>query len=235
MGKKRANTAEAPALDVANTDTEALALPEPEVILADGRASAAEAKGKAAQVVALLKEYGRIEDADGAVMIGQVMRAAQASLKELEAIRKKIVTPINAFKDLVQDAFNPPKAEYETAIGLAKGAIVDWTDRQEAERKALEAKAVEAFKAGDKAAVPALVAASAAPVELGKGVSTRKVWVATVDKPEDLVAAWLAGTAPKNLVVIDDSALQAFAKATKGTAALPGVSFEEKTVVTGRA
>lgn len=59
-----------------------------------------------------------------------------------------------------------------------------------------------------------------------QGVSTRFDWVAIVEDAEMV---------PRMFMLVNDAALQAFAKQTKGTVKIPGVRFEQKAVISARA
>lgn len=65
------------------------------------------------------------------------------------------------------------------------------------------------------------------PVSVAKpsGLSTPKPWVGRVVNQKALISAMLRNAAPVNFLVPDQKAINAYAKATKGTMQIPGVEF----------
>lgn len=185
---------------------------------------------EADQLLAMLAPF-EISTDEQAQQIERVGIAAKAKWDELEARRKRIVDPINKAKDEIQDLFNPPLAAWKRVIGEAKKKIGLWILDKETKAKELQAKAEESLAEGaSPETTRALVTASAETVTHVSGASSHKVWVADVNNAMDLIKAVAEGKAPANLVVVNDSDLQALAKATKGSMALPGVTFREAVV-----
>jgi hypothetical protein len=91
-------------------------------------------------------------------------------------------------------------------------------EAEAAERKAAAAQAKAEVQAETAAAVvaPTVQIAQAAPKE--KGESTRGIWRARVIN---------AGEVPREWLIVDEKALAAFAKATKGAKQISGVQFYE--------
>ena len=217
--------------EVANTDGE---LPTPEIFDRRGvQIRTQEASAQAKEVLGDLSQF-KSPTKEQIALVQQVMLASQQQWAHWEAERKKITVPLDAAKTAVQELFKPVLTRWAEVERRAKDMIGAFIDAEEARKKADALAAAEAFKAGEASAVvQALVTASGETTELIKGVGNRKQWYAEVTDSTSLIRAVLEGTAPKNLVIIDDSALQAFARATAGTAELPGVKFDHKTVVSG--
>jgi type IV secretory pathway VirB10-like protein len=91
-------------------------------------------------------------------------------------------------------------------------------ERRQAEANAAAAKAEAREEAAAAVVAPVVTVASTAPVV--KGQSIRKTWKAVVVD---------AALVPREWLVVNDQALQAFAKATKGACPVAGVTFIEET------
>ena len=63
---------------------------------------------------------------------------------------------------------------------------------------------------------------------MSKGNALKKTWVGEVTSIDKLAKAIASGMAPSSLIQINQSALNAYAKAVKGGVDLPGVKFYEK-------
>lgn len=108
--------------------------------------------------------------------------------------------------------------------------------RKEAEKaeRAAAAAAVKVEAAEDKAAlVEAPVIAVAAPVPKVSGITTRRTWKATVvDLPAFLEFVFNSRRA--DLVTVNQAVLDALAKGLREAASMPGVKFEETSIMSSR-
>ena len=97
-------------------------------------------------------------------------------------------------------------------------------ERARLEREAARLKTPELreqrLEAAAAVIAPVVAVATATPSIAGQSV--RKTWVAVVTDSAKVPREWL---------IINDSALQAFARSTKGAATVAGVRFEEKTTL----
>lgn len=181
------------------------------------------------------------------------MNLMSKRVKELEAIRKSITSPLDAAKKNVLALFKPVTDNYQTSIGKIKSEIAKYTVQKEREasearakaeleaaeaRKALEAKAKEAETPEQAEALQeaaALVTADpVARIEKTKGLSTTKVWKAKVtDVPAFLVHV---ATHPElaQCVEINVHAIERFVSATGGTITIPGIELTQEVRVSSR-
>lgn len=113
-------------------------------------------------------------------------------------------------------------------------AEADERARKEAERLAARAEKAELSGKTEKAEVlreqaaevvaPVIQVASATPKV--EGASVRKIWRARVVDPQQV---------PREFLIVNEKALEAYAKATKGAVSVPGVEFyEESSLAVGR-
>lgn len=181
------------------------------------------------------------------------MNRMSKRVKELDAIRKSITSPLDAAKKNVMALFKPVTESYQTAIGQIKKEIGGYIAQKEREasearakaeleaaeaRKALEAKAKEAETPEQAEALQeaaALVTADpVARIEKTKGLSTTKVWKAKVtDVPAFLVHV---ATHPElaQCVEINVHAIERFVSATGGTITIPGIELTQEVRVSSR-
>jgi hypothetical protein len=183
------------------------------------------------------------------------LKDIKTKAKKLEEIRFSMTRPIDAAKQAIMDFFRGPAEVLAKCETVGKAEISRWNAEQariaaaaEAERRrqealererlaeeqrqaeALLAQADAAMEAGDveaaekleaqaahvqEAATPICAPVNFAPVK-AKGTSSRKIWKCRVTNP-DLV--------PREYWMINADALDAFAKAMKENARLPGCEF----------
>ncbi len=124
-----------------------------------------------------------VEDAEDAAGATEVLTEIARRKKALEAERKKLVTPINAAKDAVQNLFNGLKAPLDEARSILEPKVIAYQEaeekriaaenaerereafeKQQAEAKRIEAEKAEAQRKASEA-VKAARAASAAMAE----------------------------------------------------------------------
>jgi len=192
------------------------------------------------------------EEAQGAV---DQTRQIKALGKQIEDYRKSITDPMRAEIAAIMDTFRPAMEFLTKVETVLKGSITTYQQEQqriaaaaaaearrqeEADRarqaqeqaaaEALLVQAEEAAQAGYTAAAEALEAQamaaqeSAAPIstyvapvaEKPRGAAMRKVWKAKVIDP---------ALVPDQFKTINEKALDAYAKAMKQDAKVPGVEF----------
>ena len=163
----------------------------------------------------------------------------------------------DATKKAILDLEKKLLAPAEQVVGIVDEKMLEWSTTQEriqveAQRKAEEAAQKEAERArakeikqaeksGDIARAEALEEAPvvAAPVVVesriptGTGATVRKTWKGECTDLKALVAAIAAGTLPINLVEPNQSALDAYAKATGGQVSMPGFRAYEHASMAG--
>ena len=192
------------------------------------------------------------EEAQGAV---DQTRQIKALGKQIEDYRKSITDPMRAEIAAIMDTFRPAMEFLAKVETVLKGSITTYQQEQariaaaaaaearrqedadrvrqaqeQAAAEALLVKAEEAAQAGDTATAEALEAQamaaqeSAAPIstyvapvaEKPRGAAMRKVWKARVIDP---------ALVPDQFKTINEKALDAYAKAMKQDAKVPGVEF----------
>ena len=182
-------------------------------------------------------------------------REIKAKAARLEETRKAMTRPLDDAKKAIMDFFRGPAELLAKAETLLKGSITTFQQEQariaalaaaearrqeESDRRrqaeeqaaadALLLQAEQAAASGDTAGAEALeekamaVQAQAAPIctyaapapEKPKGAAMRKVWKARVIDP---------ALVPDQFKVINEKALDAYAKSMKADAKVPGVEF----------
>ena len=184
----------------------------------------------------------------------------KARAKELDEERKRITKPMDDAKKAVMDIYKPAIERLGQAETVLKTAITGYQReqnrladlaaaeaarkaREEAERIAAKAEKLEAKGKAEDAEALRNVAAmtAAAPVTVARptklaGVSTRKVWKASVADRAAAILAMASNPAYQHLLTIDESALNKLAAAMKTpNSPIPGVVFYEDSVVSARA
>jgi hypothetical protein len=181
----------------------------------------------------------------------ETLKAIKGFAAELETARKKITTPLDAAKKAVMDLFRVPATALENAEAKVKGAMLTYANEQERirreqeeklriqaeekarkEREKLEERARKAAESGKSEKATALLEQAAevvavAPVisprvEKVSGISTKTIWKARVRN---------VALVPREYMVVDESALNKVAQATKGSLAIPGVEFYSEQVM----
>lgn len=120
----------------------------------------------------------------------------------------------------------------------AKAESAERKKREALERKAKAAEAkgqmekAEALRDSSEKEYSAPVAPVCAPDPIvAKGPSFREVWKGQVLDVEALMKAILDKRAPQNLLIVDQSALNSFAKGVKDTLPVPGVKFYSEKIM----
>jgi len=175
---------------------------------------------------------------------------ANGLIARLQSQKKKVIDFFSESKKKAADAHkaicNAEKqmlAPVDTRINALKVATTKWYAAEQAriaaeeERRRKEAEdmarlAAEAEASGDtdtaQEAVAEAILAEAAVTVMPKceGTSMRAVWKAIVTDPDKV---------PREYLIVNQSALDALAKATKGSISIPGVRFEKTYVNATRA
>ena len=202
-----------------------------------------------AEGLSLIEEAGLVEvtDADSSDSAGRLLVSVKRQITQIEDARKEITRPLDLAKSRAMEQEKAAKKPYEEAKQHLEGEILGWTlkERQriaaeaaaaEAERIALEAAAMRAadegrFEEAEEIQVERDSLGTVERVHRAAGTQARFTWVGTVTKVEDLILAVASGEAPVGLLNVNQSALNDFARATKGKQHIPGVRFSEKPVL----
>jgi hypothetical protein len=170
-----------------------------------------------------------------------LLTSIKSRYKEVDATRVFIVKPFNEQINRINNEFKPLLDKMKVASSTISQLMTDWTisekkriaqekARLEAiateQREALEAKAIEAVKEGNRAEAEALLNAKNAVVVAKnydtakvEGFHTRKSWKARiVDK----------NAVPEHFKLVDMVALNKLATASKGLIPVAGVEFYEE-------
>lgn len=192
-----------------------------------------------------------IEYAQAADVLKDVIRRK----KELDTLRRSITKPLDDAKKSVQAMFTPVLDQYTDAENFLRRGMIEYSSQKEKARREQEAKlrdehakelaqaetaAAEAAERGDyhqaraalvTVAPPIPTVVSAAPKV--SGISTRSVWKGEV---EDLMEflLYVVENDAYHLISVNQSAIDAMARASKGTARLPGVVFKEEQTLVAR-
>ena len=180
--------------------------------------------------------------------------------KELDEERKRITKPMDDAKKAVMDIYKPAIERLGQAETALKDAISNYQKeqrrladlaaaeaarnaREEAQKLAAKAEKLEAKGKTEDAEAMRNVAAMtvaapvtvAAPTKLA-GVSSRKVWKASVTDRAAAIKAMADNPAYQHLLTIDESALNKLAAAMKNpNCPIAGVVFYEDSVISARA
>lgn len=209
-------------------------------------------------------EAGRLLATANAMQVSSVEEATDASsicktlserIKSLEAERKKITKPLDDAKKSAMDLFRQPVDTLKNALEITRGKVTRYQleiERKEKEKQAqldeqarkqrekLETKAAEAEEKGQTEKAEQLRNKSNEVVEhqavapKPQGASLRKTWTGEVADIKALCKAIADGAAPETLVKPDQSAINAYARATKGAAPIMGITFSQKSTSTFR-
>lgn len=163
---------------------------------------------------------------------------AQAAHKDIVAREKSMLEPLDKAEIIIKRSMGA----YQTSIEQERRKQeAEARRKQQEERDRLLAEAVAASEAQDHVGAETNMAMAAmiedmpvAPViqsaPAAAGISTRKAWKARI-VDASAVPIYVNGTEVRK---IDESALNAIAKLTKGTAQVPGVEFYEESIITAR-
>ena len=203
---------------------------------------------EAESTLTLAKEYV----IDGPEMYGLAadeLKSIKAKAKDLDEMRKSMTRPLDDAKKRIMDFFNKPLSFLTEAESLIKRSMLTYDREQERKRQEEEARLRELARqeqerlrkeAEEKAA--ALIAEGKAeeaaeikqdvPVvplptvrtEQPKvaGISRRQVWKARVIDPTKV---------PRDYLMVNEKALDALAKSTKGEIKVDGVEFYAEDII----
>lgn len=196
----------------------------------------------------LAKEYV-IDGPEMYQLAADELKTIKGKAKELDELRKSMTRPLDDAKKRIMEFFNKPLQFLADAEGLIKRSMLTYDREQErirkeeeerlralarAEQERLEEEArarAEQMKAEGKAeeaimemeAVPVIPLPSV-QVEQPKvaGISRRQNWKARVVDPMQV---------PRQFLMVDEKALNAYAKATKGAVPVAGVEFYPEDII----
>lgn len=152
-----------------------------------------------------------------------VLRDVKARYKAVEERRKSITQPLNTALREVNKLFKPLTTALLESERMLKGKIADY-QREKIERNTRrleEAAQAETWTEAQEALAETETHTSP------KGVNVRHVWKPRVVDPTKV---------PRQYLMVDVGKLEALAKGAKSEpAAIPGVRWEQKDIVTSRA
>lgn len=193
---------------------------------------------------------------------GEFLKKIKTVSKMIDDARKDITKPLDDAKKRVMDFFREPLTQLSDAEKMLKGAILGYQQEQnriaeeerrkaeakakaeeERKRKALEERAAKAEENGNSAKAEMLreqaddvrVKTVVAPARIEKvqGIATKKVWKAKIQDYTKIPSSFYLND-PKVQDAIQ-SAMNNFAKGTKGNVPVEGVEFfQEESLSAGR-
>jgi hypothetical protein len=169
-------------------------------------------------------------------------------LKNLEAMRKKMKAPTLEAGRLVDELFKIPLKTGKDAKTLIQTKMLDYVNKVEREKKIIEQatqneaikqqeqvenEALELLDQGnDEAAQKLLDNLDVMPKPMtivesayAAGISTRANWKCRIVDLNKLVSAIASGKAPLDLVTLDQSVANKYAKAVRNTLKIDGLEF----------
>jgi hypothetical protein len=164
----------------------------------------------------------------GEMSLASELRAElKGKIKNLEERRKTVTVPLNQALKAVNDLFRAPLDTLNTAVVILNSRITE--ARAEMDRIAQEAIAAlsEAAAQSDSEAIQEAIVAhdNAVSATTATGLGFRKRWTFRVVDESQI---------PREFMIPDVKALQAFATSLKDGAAVPGVEFYAEEIVSGR-
>ena len=213
----------------------------------------------AERVLAVAKSIS-VDSNEMAEIAAAELTTIKGRVKELDEERKRITKPMDDAKKAVMDIYKPAIEKLGQAETILKAAITSFQNeqrrladlaaaeearkaREEAQKLAAKAEKLEAKGKTEDAEAMRNVAAMtvaapvtvAAPTKLA-GVSSRKVWKASVTDRAAAIKAMADNPAYQHLLTIDESALNKLAAAMKNpNCPIAGVVFYEDSVISARA
>lgn len=186
---------------------------------------------------------------------GEALRDLKGEQKNLEAMRKSALAPIADLRSTVDGWFKPTLARYELHESALKAALRGYEQRREAERLQMEARLRDEHAREIAAALKEADALSQAgndeqaeaildllpspPVVISAqpklaGIVNRQIWRGEV-KDFTTFLLWCIDHDRLDLIQVNDQALQAFARSTKGTVPVEGATIWPETSTAARA
>jgi hypothetical protein len=194
------------------------------VLLQDARA--VELANKAQQLRSLIqavREYPLTTDNDVAQLTDGA-KEFKASLDAVEEERMSLTRPIREDEKLVNEAFRPYTSALKDMLQAIKDRLVRYHAETRAAQAELQAKASQAFQAGDSAQGVAIMAQIPIQAET-PGVSMRDNW--TFDVVDE-------NAVPREFCSPDPAKIRAYVAAYKDKAAIPGVKVENRPIASVR-
>lgn len=202
---------------------------------------------EAETTLTLAKEYL----IDGPEMYGlaaEELKAIKSKARDLDEMRKSMTRPLDDAKKRIMDFFNKPLSFLTEAESLIKRSMLTYDREQERKRKEEEDRLRAAARAEQErlqkeaeekaaqlaaegkteqaieAAVVPVVPLPTVHVEQPKvaGISRRQNWKARIVDQMKV---------PRQFLTVDEKALNAYAKATKGEVPVDGVEFYAEDVI----
>ena len=189
---------------------------------------------------------------DDLLQAGSQLRSIATQLQELELLRKSITRPLDDMKRTVMDLFREDTHRLEEIEQSLKSSVTVF--RLEAEKK----RRLEEARLRDAQALQAAAASTKAKELIAKGKIEQAEAVLDTVPPVPVVVADIPKTNlgsrtswdgevedfdafvryaleyMPNLIQVNEKALAEFARATKGTATIPGVKFVKRESVVVR-
>jgi len=188
---------------------------------------------------------------------GEGLKIIKAKTQELDALRKGMTQPLDEAKRRILALFKAPQERLQEAESAIKGALLAYSEKQEAKRaeeearlreqarkeeERLRARAEKAAAAGHEEKAEALeeqaenvmVPIVSSPQPKVSGVTTRITWKAEVTDKAALIKAVAAGEVPDVALEPNMTFLNQQARSLKDVLSYPGVqAVSEKTVAAG--
>ena len=165
---------------------------------------------------------------DAALQLRNIKRMTAA----LDEKRKTATRPMDEAKAVVMGWYRPLLEDLKDSEEQLKGLMLEWQDEQarllDEERASLEAAASRAYEEGRETdAVVALEERDMVPLKVQRaaGTSTQVRWSARVVDIDQLIVAVASGAMPRNLLQVNQPAVDALARATKEATTQHGVEF----------
>ena len=196
--------------------------------------------------LSLVEQAGAVEvvDAGTSDLAGRLLMRVKAQITQIEDARKEITRPLDEAKKRAMDQEKAAKRPYEEAKQHLDGQILGFAlaERKrvqqeqaeaEAERARLENEAQAAAEEGRLSDAADLqiqrdMTGSVEKAHRAAGTQARFTWVGKVTNLEDLILAVASGDAPSNLLTVNQTALNDYARATGGKQPIKGVVFVER-------
>lgn len=196
-----------------------------------------------------------IVDSDGYTAYAGQLRHIINKKKEVDELRRGILRPLDTAKKNLNALFDPVLTTYETWERELRRSLKDYSDRLESQRRAEEARlrdarlqeqreneeAAAALEAEGKAVQAEYIRAKPlppTPVVIADTPQARGVFTRTLHKAEVVNMIEFLGYVVDNdawhLLSVNQSALDAMARSSKGKVAVPGVVFTEDSTIVAR-
>ncbi|MBT9143618.1 MAG: hypothetical protein DDT29_02026 [Dehalococcoidia bacterium] len=193
-----------------------------------------------------------VYNADDYQSASKVLKAIKSHLKEVEDLRKGMTKPLDAAKAKIMAFFKPVTESLTNAETRTKKAMLAWQAEEEQKRleeeRRLQALARKEQERLDRLAaeraqrwedkgqlekaeqirdsvpvIPVPIVVREAPK--AEGISTRAIWKFRIVSGEKI---------PREYLIPNEKMLGDFARATKGTIAIPGIEFYAEEILASR-